>query len=309
MLCSEGLLCSPDVADPLWYKAKVAPDFVELWNQPMPPNIGGLQKNVVDCIEQVVDYIIHQALSTDGICAPWEPLPHHLPSLLRSEGPASRTRSRTASQQTPPSNRAEASSDSGLDVDLLPGSTSAQGKAAMRLARAAAAFERDWVMGFLGAGALGEVLWGRMPCGRKVALKVAACGYRKEEMLRNEAKAYLAVQHLWNKGVPELLLAGELRAVGGSYGLGTSVLPGRPLQPGDAELLPAALAILKQIHSKGVIHGDLRPENFMAMEPDVAKGCADKTIFVLDFTHCTFDKRKKTQRSEICNLQSLFESL
>ncbi len=65
----------------------------------------------------------------------------------------------------------------------------------------------------------------RRPCGRKVALKVAASGYREEEMLRNEAKAYLAVQDLWNKGVPELLLAGELRAVGGGYGLGTPPKP------------------------------------------------------------------------------------
>lgn len=83
------------------------------------------------------------------------------PHLLQSGGPANRTRSHTASQQTSPNNRAQASSDSCLDVVLLPGGTSAERKTAMKLARAAAAFERDWVMGFLGAGALGEVLWGR----------------------------------------------------------------------------------------------------------------------------------------------------
>lgn len=53
LCCREGLLCPPSVADPLWYEAKDAPDFVELWNRPMPPDLGGLQKNVVDCIEQV----------------------------------------------------------------------------------------------------------------------------------------------------------------------------------------------------------------------------------------------------------------
>ena len=47
----------------------------------------------------------------------------------------------------------------------------------------------------------------------------------------------------------------------------------------------------------------------MVMEPDVLKGLADKTIFVLDFSHCTFDKRKKSQRSKICNLEDLFQSL
>ncbi len=71
-----------------------------------------------------------------------------------------------------------------------------------------------------------------MPCGRKVALKIAYSDSLEEEMLCNEAKAYLAVQDLWNKGVPELLLAGDLCALGGGYGLGTVVLSGRPLQPG-----------------------------------------------------------------------------
>ncbi len=72
----------------------------------------------------------------------------------------------------------------------------------------------------------------RMPCGRKVALKIALCGSHEEVMLRAEATAYLALQDLWNKGIPELLLAGDLRALGGGYGLGTCVLPGRLLQKG-----------------------------------------------------------------------------
>ena len=71
-----------------------------------------------------------------------------------------------------------------------------------------------------------------MPCVRKVAVKVAVCGSREEEMLRTEATAYLALQDLCNKGVPELLMAGKLRALGGGYGLGTCALPGRSLQKG-----------------------------------------------------------------------------
>ncbi|CAL8471266.1 g10808 [Coccomyxa elongata] len=268
---------------------------------------------------EVVDFITHRALGPDGTCDPWTPSkqqPPFMSVINPSEGPATRKRSRTAAQQPPLGDGAEGPSGSILDAGSLglpqsvhPGGTCAQHKEAMRLAQAAAAFRTDWLMGVLGRGAVGEVFWGRMPCGRKVALKVAASGYREEEMLRNEANAYLAIQDLWNKGVPGLLLAGDLCAIGGGYGLGTSVLPGRPLQPGDAELLPEAHAILKQIHSKGVIHGDLRPENFVVMEPDVARDPAGKTIFVLDFSHAKYDRSQEAQRSEICSLQKLFQSL
>ncbi|BDA46650.1 hypothetical protein COCOBI_09-1030 [Coccomyxa sp. Obi] len=130
-----------------------------------------------------------------------------MPVIDPSGGPANRTRSRTSTQQRSPGNGAGAPSDPDPDAgplalpqSSLPGSTS---EVAMR-----------------------------MPCGREVALKVAASGYREEETLRNEVQAYLAVQDLWNRGVPELLLAGDLCAVGSGYGLGTAVLSGRPLQKG-----------------------------------------------------------------------------
>ena len=51
-------------------------------------------------------------------------------------------------------------------------------------------------------------------------------------MLQNEARAYLALQDLWGKDVPELLLAGPLVTFGSGYALGTSLLPGRSLQQG-----------------------------------------------------------------------------
>ena len=44
---------------------------------------------------------------------------------------------------------------------VLPDSTSRQREVAKKLAEAAAAFERNWVMGVLGRGALKEVFWGR----------------------------------------------------------------------------------------------------------------------------------------------------
>ncbi len=74
---------------------------------------------------------------------------------------------------------------------------------------------------------------------------------------------------------------------------------------GDTQLLPAAVAILEQIHKEGVIHGDLRPENFM-VRADVP---ADKPIFILDFSHSQIDRSQEAQLSEMCNLQILFQSL
>ncbi len=51
-------------------------------------------------------------------------------------------------------------------------------------------------------------------------------------MLQNEAHAYLALQDLWGKDIPELLLAGPLATFGSGCALGTSLLPGRPLRQG-----------------------------------------------------------------------------
>ncbi len=72
-----------------------------------------------------------------------------------------------------------------------------------------------------------------MPCGRSLALKLAPARCVKEDMLRNEAHAYLVLQDLWGKDVPELLLAGPFATFGSGYALGTSLLPGRPLQQGE----------------------------------------------------------------------------
>lgn len=72
----------------------------------------------------------------------------------------------------------------------------------------------------------------RMPCGRSVALKLAPLGSPEAQMLRTEATVYLVLQELWNKDVPELLLAGPMRAFRSGYALGTCLLPGRPLQKG-----------------------------------------------------------------------------
>lgn len=77
---------------------------------------------------------------------------------------------------------------------------------------------------------------------------------------------------------------------------------------GDADLLPAALAILANIHTRGVIHGDLRPENFLVNEADIGKGGA-KTVVIFDFSHSSFDMGSEAQGKECDEMKVLFESL
>ena len=77
---------------------------------------------------------------------------------------------------------------------------------------------------------------------------------------------------------------------------------------GDADLLPAALAILANIHAKGVLHGDLRPENFLINEADIGKG-GTKTVIIFDFSHCSFSMGREDQSKEVDEMKALFESL
>ena len=77
---------------------------------------------------------------------------------------------------------------------------------------------------------------------------------------------------------------------------------------GDEDLLPAALAILANIHAKGVIHGDLREENFLINEADVGKGGA-KTVVLFDFSHCSFNVGEEDQGKEVDEMKVLSKSL
>lgn len=77
---------------------------------------------------------------------------------------------------------------------------------------------------------------------------------------------------------------------------------------GDADLLPAALAILANVHARGIIHGDLREENFLVNEAGIAMGGA-KTIMLFDFSHSSIDSDKEAQAYEVDEMVDLFESL
>ena len=65
-----------------------------------------------------------------------------------------------------------------------------------------------------------------------MALKLVPSRSEAEAQLRKEASAYLAMRDIWGSGLPELLLAGPLRACRRGYGLGTALLQGRALSAG-----------------------------------------------------------------------------
>ncbi|KAK9901318.1 hypothetical protein WJX75_006159 [Coccomyxa subellipsoidea] len=181
--------------------------------------------------------------------------------------------------------------------------TSASGEG-RNLEKAAAELNRKWVFGVIGRGAMGAAYGVRLPDGSQWAVKVAPRGSEKEMQLRHEAKGYLTVRELWKAGVPEVLLAGPLLAIGVGYGIGTALVPGHPLQPGDQDLLPAARDILQRVHAKGVIHGDLREANFV-----VTQHGSTRDIYLIDFSHCSFTFDRSAQERKLEDLDDLFENL
>jgi tRNA A-37 threonylcarbamoyl transferase component Bud32 len=73
---------------------------------------------------------------------------------------------------------------------------------------------------------------------------------------------------------------------------------------GDEGLLSAARSILQRIHSKGVIHGDLREDNLIVTH----QGGSCK-VWLLDFSHCRFSNDAAAQEQELCELEDLFHDL
>ena len=77
----------------------------------------------------------------------------------------------------------------------------------------------------------------RLSSGEAMALKVAIVGSHKHQNLKHQTKCLLALHSLWGQCVPHILLAGELRAHGHGYGLGTTLLHGRHPKSGTLLLL------------------------------------------------------------------------
>lgn len=77
---------------------------------------------------------------------------------------------------------------------------------------------------------------------------------------------------LQGEHTPRLMYAG-LSADGRFRLLLASRVFGRPLEEGDAHLLPSALAALREVHAKGLCHGDVRLPNFIVTSQDDGRDC------------------------------------
>ena len=73
---------------------------------------------------------------------------------------------------------------------------------------------------------------------------------------------------------------------------------------GDEYLYPAALAILHKVHSRGVIHGDVRYQNFV-----VSPQGSLPAIWLLDFSHCVLSHDEEKQQDDLNELHDLFTNL
>ena len=90
----------------------------------------------------------------------------------------------------------------------------------------------------------------RLCSGEAMALKVASLGSSKHHGLKHQKNCLMALRSLWGRCVPHILLAGELRAHGHGYGLGTQLVHGRHPKPGSSLLM-----MLQPVHGLCILSG------------------------------------------------------
>jgi serine/threonine protein kinase len=113
--------------------------------------------------------------------------------------------------------------------------------------------------------------WCRL-LGRPVIIKSTGTAHSAlgKKLLLNEAAVATSLASLWEEVVPALIASGF---IGSSFFINVfQKIEGRMLRKRD---VTKALDALRKVHEHGILHGDVKPENFL-----VSKQGA---VFVIDF--------------------------
>jgi predicted Ser/Thr protein kinase len=160
----------------------------------------------------------------------------------------------------------------------------------------------------LGMGAVGIVFAGAYG-GQPAAIKVMGRVSRWEPAgsYRYEHRVYQQLEKLQGSCVPRVLGHG-LIACYDQYFLALELLPGKSLarlpQPLEPAVQDGAVAALQQVHALGVMHGDVRLENFVAV-PLGTQGEHRWRVVVLDFDRAYLGAGVEALREERAQLRRL----
>eukprot|EP00197_Chlamydomonas_leiostraca_P006430 CAMPEP_0202868670 /NCGR_PEP_ID=MMETSP1391-20130828/11007_1 /ASSEMBLY_ACC=CAM_ASM_000867 /TAXON_ID=1034604 /ORGANISM="Chlamydomonas leiostraca, Strain SAG 11-49" /LENGTH=595 /DNA_ID=CAMNT_0049548865 /DNA_START=6 /DNA_END=1793 /DNA_ORIENTATION=+ len=242
---------------------------------------------------QALWHITVLALTQSGPASPWTPLPVP-PGFPSPPTPARRTRSAAAGGSSGGSG--DGSGPQGAPPRLPHGGLGAADtdSGGNGPTASTASLGADWglreVEGaeFIGSGMTGDVVGGSVR-GVRVAVKKADDPHLIAA-LQSEAEFLEQLGDLQPPVTPKLLRH-DWTTCGNAYWLATELLEGHTLDlvahPEDAALLPAASEGLARIHSAGVLHGDIRPENLLVVPG--GPGAQPRVVW-LDFglaCHCT----------------------
>ncbi len=141
--------------------------------------------------------------------------------------------------------------------------------------------------------------------GTDVAVKYADARVAPQlvQHLRHEAEVLQILAGLPEAHVAPLALAGTTGSTHDKFMLCTKLVPNaRHLQPDlDHHLLPAALAALASVHSRRVMHGDLRRSNILV------GGTADQqNVVLIDFGLAVASATPAQLQAEVQQMTQLF---
>jgi serine/threonine protein kinase len=164
----------------------------------------------------------------------------------------------------------------------------------------------------LGAGATGDVYQG-VYGGQAAAVKVMgqASSWRPAGSYKWEYTVYQQLGELQGSCVPRVLGHGLIDFYD-EYFIALELLQGTPLarlpRPLDEEVCSGARAALSRLHARGVLHGDVRLENFVAVPSSSAGSGSRWRVVVLDFDSACLNASAADMREEVVELKRQLRS-